>query len=214
MKRTLFFVAIVVCSMMLSCNEKEPEVVDNGVFVSGEIDGYDYVDLGPPSGIKWATCNVGADSFEDYGDYYAWGEVETKAEYTTDNSVTWGVIIGNISGNVKYDVARNKWGGTWRLPSKEELIELAEECKWEVVTQNGVKGYKVTGPNSNKLFLPFAGYRYGENLYNEENFGYLWCSNPYENNKDYSYSIEFNNNERKVLWDNRYDGQSVRPVTK
>ena len=67
MKRTLFFVAIVVCSMMLSCNEEEPEVVDNGVFVSGEIDGYDYVDLGLPSGIKWATCNVGADSPEDYG---------------------------------------------------------------------------------------------------------------------------------------------------
>ncbi|MBO7283756.1 MAG: PEGA domain-containing protein, partial [Bacteroidales bacterium] len=116
---------------------------------SSTINGHEYVDLGLPSGLKWATCNVGASSPEEYGDYYAWGEIETKSEYTKDNSKTRGKSMSDISGNTMYDVACAKWGGSWRLPTKKELEELESKCKWEWTTINGKKGYKVTGPHGN-----------------------------------------------------------------
>uniref|UniRef100_UPI0025B2398C PEGA domain-containing protein n=2 Tax=uncultured Muribaculum sp. TaxID=1918613 RepID=UPI0025B2398C len=83
------------------------------------INGHEYVDLG--LSVKWAACNVGASSPEDYGNYYAWGETATKAEYTESNSKTYGKTMGDISGNPQYDAARANWGGTWRLPTKAEF---------------------------------------------------------------------------------------------
>lgn len=209
---------MIVSAMMLSCNPDDDDkkhVEDKINFdPDGEINGYAYVDLGLPSGLKWATCNVGAGSIEEYGDYYAWGEVETKTEYTESNSVTWGAHIGSISGNVKYDVARKKWGDTWRIPTKTELEELETECTWSLMTHNNVKGYKVTGTNGNSIFIPLAGCRYKTDLYNDGEYGYLWSSTPYEENNDYAYSVELSGNGRKVLWGNRHDGQSVRAVSK
>lgn len=97
----------------------------------GCINGHNYVDMGLPSGLKWATCNVGASRPEDYGDYYAWGEIQTKSEYTVENSLTFGRNIGNISGNSRYDVACAQWGSSWRLPTFTEIEELQNLCKWE-----------------------------------------------------------------------------------
>ena len=91
---------------------------------NGQINGHDFVDLGLPSGLKWATCNVGASSPSEYGNYYAWGEVEPKESYTQENCLTWGQEIGDISGNPQYDAARANWGGTWRMPTKSEFEEL------------------------------------------------------------------------------------------
>ena len=177
------------------------------------INGHEYVDLGLPSGLKWATCNVGAGLPEEYGDYYAWGEIETKSKYTEDNSKTYGRCINDISGKSKYDVARSKWGGSWRLPTTIELEELKNKCKWEWTTINGKKGYKVTGPNGNSIFLPAAGYRRGSSLYHAGEGSFCWSSTPGGINYDCAFDLNFSSSYRSVDWNYRYCGQSVRPVS-
>ena len=112
------------------------------------------VDLGLPSGTKWAAYNVGAVRPMETGNYYAWGELEPKGEYTEANSLTYGMPFDDISKNKQYDVARAKWGGNWRLPTKAEAEELRKECTWTQKTYNGVDGYVVTGPNGKSIFLP------------------------------------------------------------
>ena len=127
---------------------------------TGTIGGYGYVDLG--LSVKWATCNVGAKSPEDYGSYFAWGETTKKDTYTKENSKTKGKSFGDISGNSAYDAARANWGSTWRLPTKAECQELIDNCTWTLTTYNGKKGYKVVSKkNNNSIFLPAAGGRYG-----------------------------------------------------
>ena len=180
---------------------------------SNKINGHEYVDLGLPSGLKWATCNVGASSQEEYGDYFAWGEIETKSKNRESNSETDGKSMSDISGNSTYDVARAKWGGSWRLPTKKEMQELIKECKWEWVKINGKKGYKVTGPNGNSIFLPAAGYRDGSSLYGVGGEGNYWSSTPYQSNAYHAYRLFFNRSERNVEWDPRYRGRRVRPVS-
>ena len=177
------------------------------------INGHEYVDLGLPSGLKWATCNVGASLPEEYGDYYAWGEIETKSEYIEDNSKTHGKSMSDISGNAMYDVARSKWGGSWRLPTEKELEELKNNCKWEWTTQNGKKGCKVTGPNGNSIFLPAAGFRGGSSLYLAGEYGYCWSSPPHESIDDYAYTLYFYSSSHGVDSGNRSNGLSVRPVS-
>ena len=179
-----------------------------------EINGHEYVDLGLPSGLKWATCNIGADKPEDYGDYFAWGETKTKTKssYDLDNSVTYSKQMSDIKGDSQYDAARANWGGTWRLPTKAELQELKNRCTWKWTTQNGVKGYMVTGPNGNSIFLPAAGNRIGSSLDLAGEYGIYWSSTPFESNSSYAYSLNFNGSGQRVIWLSRYDGQSVRPV--
>lgn len=116
----------------------------------GDINGHGYVDLG--LSVKWATCNIGANNPEEYGGYYAWGETKTKELYTDENSVTYGKHIGDISGNAKYDAATANWGGSWRIPTYEEVNEIMYMCTWEWTDLNGIKGYKVTGWNGNHIF--------------------------------------------------------------
>ena len=156
MKRVCLFMTLI-CMMMVSF---KPDGSD------GKHEGHGYVDLG--LSVKWATCNVGATSPEDYGDYFAWGETETKSEYTEENSATYGLSIsqlesqGYIDGagnlNPQYDAAAANWGGDWRMPTVAEMWELINNCTWTWTTQNGVSGYNVEGPNGNSIFLPAAGY--------------------------------------------------------
>ena len=189
---------------------------DSGVVpkvIKSIINGHEYVDLGLPSGLKWATCNVGASSSEGYGNYYAWGEIEVKSEYTYANSKTEGKSMQDISGNSTYDVARSKWGGSWRLPTKKELEELKNNCKWEWTTQNGKKGYKVIGPNGKSIFLPAAGYCDGSSLYGAGESGYYWSSTPIESYVYDAYGLYFGISYRNVYWSIRDDGRSVRPVS-
>lgn len=182
---------------------------------SGTINGYDWVDLGLPSGLKWATCNIGAENPEDYGDYYAWGETETKSTYTEENSITYGVEIEDISGNPEYDAATANWGSTWRMPTKEDCAELVNECTWQWTTQNGVNGQKVTGPNDNYIFLPAAGYRDGSSLFSDGNYGNYWSSTPADNNiyDIKAYYLNFGDGFVDVDGIYRYYGQTVRPVS-
>lgn len=173
-----------------------------------KINGHEYVDLG--LSVKWATCNVGANKPEDYGNYYAWGETSTKSSYTSDNSKTYGKLMNDIKGNSQYDAARANWGGSWRLPTKAELEELEDKCTWEWTKHNGVKGYKVTGPNGNSIFLPAAGYRNGSSLYGVGSKGYYGSSTP--NNSNLACSLYFNSDGQDMNDFYRGDGLSVRLV--
>ena len=179
--------------------------------ISGTINGHEYVDLG--LSVKWATCNVGASKPEDYGDCFAWGETSTKSTYYESNSKTYGELMNDIKGNSQYDAARANWGGTWRLPTKAELEELKNKCTWRWTAQNGVKGYKVTGPNGNSIFLPAASYGYRSGLYNTGEFGFYWSSMPYESDSNYAYYLYFDSGFQDVYCLDRYRGQSVRPVS-
>lgn len=176
------------------------------------VNGREAVDLG--LSVKWATCNVGASSPEQYGGYYAWGETNTKYSYDENNSTTERRSIGNICGT-SYDVARATWGGTWRLPSRIEMQELVDLCQWTRTSQGGHNGYKVTGPNGNSIFLPAAGKREGTMLLNEGTNGFYWIGMPLEDDSlnFYAYIFIFTTESLNLGGTFRCFGQSVRPVT-
>ena len=180
--------------------------------VTGTIAGHEYVDLG--LSVKWATCNVGANSPEDYGDYYAWGETSTKSSYDEDNCATYWESIGDIK-NTSRDVAHVKWGGSWRMPTRAEFDELcnSDNCTWEWTSQGGHKGYKVTSKkNGNSIFLPAAGDRDETLLYDREEIGYYWSSTPDESDTEYAYSLDFDSSYHYTDWSLRDSGLTVRPV--
>lgn len=177
----------------------------------GEIAGHEFVDLGLPSGKKWATCNVGADTPEDYGDYFAWGETSPKAEYTNENSITYGQQMSDFSGNSQYDAATANWGGSWRMPTKGEMQELVDHCEWERTEVNGVNGSRVIGPNGSCIFLPAAGFRY----VSAEGHGFFcvyWSSTPGYSDSYHAYALGYIENN---VDDNFYRdfGLTVRPIT-
>ena len=185
-----------------------------------------YVDLGLPSGIKWATCNVGAETPEEYGDYFAWGETEPKDYYYWD---TYKYYNGSYDTMTKYstkdykttlelsdDAARVNWGGAWRMPTKAEQKELRNSfnCSWKWTTQNGVKGYKVTSKkNGNSIFLPAAGSHDYYGFSGAGSYGNYWSSSLYTSYRTSAYNLDFNSSD--VDWDGgygRYYGFSVRAV--
>lgn len=177
----------------------------------GVVNGYYFVDLGLPSGTKWATVNIGGDASEDYGGYFAWGETKSKSKFGT-NSLTNGKKIDNISGKSRYDAARSNWGNPWRIPTKAEFQELQEYCIWEWTSLRGKKGYKITGSNGNYIFLPAAGSRRGASLGSANEYGYYWCSEQYGNTGDDAYDLYFNSNNINLHWNSRSHGLSIRPV--
>ena len=180
--------------------------------ISGTENGHNYVDLGLPSGLKWATCNVGASTSTDYGDYFAWGETTTKTGYTEENSLTSGKQMNDISGNSQYDAATANWGGSWRMPTKAEQEELLNNCTWRWTTYNGVNGYNVEGPNGNSIFLPAAGYRAGLSHCSAGGRGDYWSSTPHESYTGSSYDLNFTSGGHSLYWDGRLYGRSVRSV--
>lgn len=189
----------------------------------GYISDHGYVDLGLPSGLKWATTNVGASTPSDYGNYYAWGETATKSSYTEDNSLTYGKSISELrsagiigtSGTLtmSHDAARANWSGSWRMPTRKECEELKDKCTWTWTRQGGLYGYKVTGPNGRSIFLPAAGWRLGTSLNGADEYGYYWSSTPSEENAYGAYRLDFGSGSRGVDWSYRYFGGSVRPVS-
>ena len=176
---------------------------------SGKINGHEYVDLG--LSVKWATCNVGANSPADYGNYYAWGETATKSKYTEKNSKTYGKKkMGDIAGNSSYDAARANWGGSWRLPTKAEFQELLDNCNSEWTTVSGVKGRKFTSKKNGKsIFLPAAGWR-GSSLSFVGQDGLYWSATPHDTG--YAYKLHFFSGSCDTNWVDRYGGYSVRAV--
>ena len=191
--------------------------------LTGFINGHEWIDLG--LSVKWATCNVGASSAGDYGGYYAWGETETKSSYAWDNCFdcldstgdSWGIYkIGgktSISPTSGHDTARENWGGTWRMPTEAECEELCIKCKWTWTSQGGHKGYKVTGPNGNSIFLPAAGWRFGTDTYGVGEYGDYWSSTLSSSNSLGARYLSFVSSTHDTNRDYRRFGQSVRPVT-
>ena len=181
----------------------------------GNIGGYEYVDLGLPSGLKWATHNVGANAPEKYGNYFSWGEISPKNEYNT--SSTMGVQMTDFSGNPQYDAATSNWGDTWRMPTKAEMEELMTLCEWNSVQKDGVLGVKVTGPNGNCLFLPAAGHAYGPSIYFVDNGCYYWSSSPYDSSENiFAYFLSYDVYSgfyEGMAHSERLYGLPIRPVS-
>ena len=185
-----------------------------------DANGYEYVDLG--LSVKWATCNVGANSPEEYGDYFAWGETSTKETYDDDNCPTYGLSISQLQsqgyidseGNLtaQYDAATANWGGDWRMPTMAEQEELLNNCTWTWTTQNGVNGYNVKGPNGNSIFLPAAGSHNYTVLYDADSLGYYRSSSLATDSPNYAYALDFSSSYVDWNFNNRFCGRSVRPV--
>lgn len=188
----------------------EPIVIGETLNEDNLINGHEFVDLG--LSVKWAVCNVGADRPEGGGDLYAWGETKTKSSYTEFNSITFDKRFGNIGGDSQYDAARNKWGGSWRLPTNSEWQELIDNCTWQWTSRNGVNGYKVTSNrNSRSIFLPaiFSG---ETSPCSQGNYGAYWSSTP-DNYESFSNALYMYSGTYYTFSDIRYYGYCVRPVT-
>ena len=191
---------------------------------------YDYVDLG--LSVYWATCNVGADAPEEYGGQYSWGEITEKSSYYESN---WYWSNGSKTSLTKYnsysgygtvdyktvldpedDVAHVLWGGNWRIPTREELEELVNNCIWTWTTVNNVAGYKVTscipGYTDRYIFLPAAGNAWGSGYHGSAGTeASYWSSNT---SVDYfsAWNLHFNPDVFSVGDEKRNPGLSVRPV--
>ena len=190
-----------------------------------------YVDLGLPSGIKWATCNIGATKPEEYGDYFAWGEVESKDTYSWatykwcngswDNftkyntSSKYGTVDNKTVLELADDAARVNWGGQWRMPTDDEWTELRTKCTWTWTTKNGVNGYEVkSNINGNSIFLPAAGGRYDDDLDGVGDGGGYWSVSLSTDYPDDAWSVLFDSDYVYRYYHSRYYGHSVRPVFK
>ena len=197
----------------------------------------EYVDLGLPSGLKWAKCNLGAPKPSEPGDHYAWGETDPKAEYTwatykwmqagqsEAKYITKYTIADGETGGIWYDssgafigdnktalvaaddAATAKLGSPWRMPTIDEFQELIDKCTWTWTTQDGVNGYQVDGPNGNAIFLP-AGYL----VIGSYRAGYYWSSSLSTTESDCAYSLDLNSDCYFIARTYRYFGCTVRPV--
>ena len=179
------------------------------------------IDLGLPSGTKWACCNVGADKPEAYGGYYAWGETEEKATYNwstyihCDGTSSTCHNLGSDIAGTQCDVAHVKWGGSWVMPSKEQQDELRSNCNYEWTTLNGVNGGKFTSKtNGGSIFLPAAGTRGYSGLGFAGSCGYYWSSTQYPSYTYGAYSLYFNSGGADYNNSNRFSGFTVRPVVR
>lgn len=178
----------------------------------GSVAGHQWVDLG--LSVKWATYNVGATSPEESGQYFAWGEISPKSEYTKKNCKTGKLKRINITGSEEYDAARANWGDKWRMPRTEEFVELINKCKWLLTTLNGIDGAQVTGPNGNSIFLPLAGRRYNKELHYSGTDGDYWSASSEDNKEEGAYGLWFSTSgDVKEGWlERRHFGRAVRPV--
>lgn len=183
---------------------------------TGNIAGHDYVDLGLPSGTKWAACNVGASSPADFGDYFAWGEITMKQRYTDLESATFGKNdIGDISGNPLMDVARAQWQEPWRMPTRAEWEELCDKCTWTQARHEGHDGQIVTGPNGKSIFLPEAGYWQDYTFFGDKKRAFYWSSTPAspDSAAKSAMMLCFHRSFYSVNRSSREYGFPVRPVT-
>lgn len=204
------------------------------VFETSEASTTKAIDLG--LSVKWGSCNVGASYPEDYGEYFAWGESFPKEKYDWDtyqwsdgdyntlkkynNDDYWGIADNRTILNLEDDVANNRLGGDWRIPTQDEWRELIDNCICKAGTMNGVKGCFVFGSNGEKIFIPQAGYKHGENYYK----GYLeyWSSSVYQDRPYYAWSVAQTMENRHqynsygaalfITYPMRHDGYPIRPV--
>lgn len=181
------------------------------------------VDLGLSSGILWATCNIGASSPSEIGDYFAWGEKEPKDAYGWD---TYKLCRGSYNSIFKYtetdrkkvldsqdDVAKSVLGGEWRIPTKEDMEELVEECEWKWTSLNGQLGWKVIGSNNNYIFLPASGAASSYRIAGVNELGRYWTATRDDSNYS-AYNLRFKDGTDTIVVvdDTRFYGRTIRPV--
>lgn len=239
MKRTFTFVATLLITVAMSAQTINIHKADGSVvkFSSAEVEYIDFsegehtayltcpdsnhphmIDLDLPSGTKWACCNVGASTPEEYGNYYAWGETQPKSVYDKDtyqyyNDNTGYVNIGSDIAGTSYDAATANWGAPWCMPSLTQIQELLNNTTSTWTTQNGVNGRMFIGSNDCTIFLPAAGLLWGGELDNAGSWGYYWSSALDESRPYIAYNLYFGSGY--AFWHGGYycvDGQSVRPV--
>ena len=227
MEKTFKFMALLgVCGALLLA------AFGNKGSDSGSTETAEWVDLGLPSGLLWAACNLGASSPEEYGDYYAWGETTTKEVYdwstykycTVDaegelamltkynTSSDYGTPDNLTTLEAMDDAATQKLGSGARMPTADEWRELIDNTTAEWTTLNGVNGCKFTASNGKSLFLPAAGYRWDGELLLAGEGGYYWSSSLHECNPDDAWYFYFHSGGQRMGYCNRYFGPSVRPV--
>ncbi len=210
MKKFLFFAVMVFMAMQTVTAQS-----------AQQLNGHEYVDLGLPSGTKWATCNLGAAKASDYGNYYAFGALKPEAPTPFDGQS----MVKPINGNSKYDAALTEWGEGWQIPTKAQIEEINSKCKWAWRPMNGIKGYRVTGPNGNSIFLPAAGVYYGEYLNFGGHVGNYWTATPVSEYGAYYIDCGEEMDEMNDTWGRpmhrvgEYNGtmnfrMTIRPVTK
>ena len=196
---TVFFVSMLTCS-----NDNHPHLID----------------LGLPSGTRWACCNVGAEVPEAYGDYYAWGETAVKESYDWSTYIhckgkrNTCFNLGEDIASTEHDVAHVVWRSSWRMPSEEQFRELLTNCDREWTSINGVKILKLTGPSGGTISLPLAGYIWGSEVYEDNEYADYWTStvDTSDSNRAISFGFYPPNDVRFDEGDYRYTGLSVRPV--
>ena len=203
---------------------------------TGIHNGYEWVDLGLPSGTKWATMNVGAKSPSDYGYYFAWGETKPKSSYTSENYkyikcpnkflkllVTLGDKLtkyntnrefGKVDGKKELDLcddaAHDNWGSGWRMPNKSQQDELRNKCRWVFTMMDGHKGYNVVGPNGNHIFLPADGRLYENN--SDREYGSYWSRSLDLKGLWRAFGLDFDSSGVFADYDDREKGRCVRAV--
>ena len=170
------------------------------------------IDLGLPSGTKWASCNIGANKPEESGVFYAWGETKEKTMYNAGTYIHLGHDIGKDIAGTEYDVAHVVWGDNWKMPTTDQIVELLQNTKSAITQVNGVYGLRLTATNGNSIFLPAAGYSGNFGL----SFGIVgnyWSSKSESDGHYYAYFLYFNPDRVGWRTELRDRGCSIRPVT-
>ncbi len=214
---------------------------DSEITITGEVvefidnsrieNGYEAIDLGLPSGLLWATCNVGATKPEEIGEYFAWGETASTNNYFCEDTYKYGacywydesyseltkynLIDGKTILDPRDDAATQNWGGNWRMPTMQEQQELIEHCTWLWTSLNGINGYQITGLNGNSIFMPTTGNYYcSQEPYYPETEGFYWSSSLSTSNLNLAGNLSFNS--LRYITDDafyaRCGGEAVRAV--
>ena len=212
MKKTLFSIAtaVMMAICLVACNKEDWDIEPADRDYATLNNGHSYVDLG--LSVKWASCNIGATDPWEAGDFFAWGETKSKDTFTTDTYIHPEVEALTLSN----DAAYTNWGGTWRMPTADEIQDLLDKCTWKYAKYPGsnVYGYKVTsrveGFTQKYIFLPVTGYKDGSNLCSTD-AGYYWSANSDKAYPEFLYCKSRTNELQNTY---PYYGYAVRAVFK
>jgi len=181
--------------------------------LKGELNGRPWVDLGLPSGTKWATYNVGTKNIYGVGTRIAWGETATKKTFSPNAYTLNDRELPSYAGEANYDLATAQWGEGWYTPTKQQWDELIEYCDWDYVMINGINGVLFTSPKTyNTIFLPSTGYTDDETfklIYTTYNLAY-WSSTSIGTNGAHAYIANYE--QGYMTTTNRYVAHCVRAV--